>query len=126
MLFRSTVSLAAPGSSILSTVPGGYDTYSGTSMATPFVSGVASLVAAHDPGLTARQLVQRVLATVRPLPALANRVATGGLVNAYNALTGRVVSRQAARAAGLPATTRLIGARAPRQVQRQAAGLRAG
>ena len=48
----STVELAAPGVCILSSVPGGgYDTFSGTSMASPHAAGALGLVAsgANDP-----------------------------------------------------------------------------
>lgn len=100
---RQAVAIAAPGTNILSTVPGGYDRFSGTSMAAPFVSGVVALVVGREPGLTARQLVSRIISTARPMASLAGKVASGGVVNAYNALTNRIVSRQAARAAGFPA-----------------------
>jgi len=43
----SEVELAAPGSNIRSTIPGGYDTFSGTSMACPHVSGAAGLLMAN-------------------------------------------------------------------------------
>jgi thermitase len=83
----STVDVAAPGVNIFSTVPGGYQILSGTSMATPYVAGVVSLLAGQDPGLGATQLIQRVIATVKPLPSLAGRTVSGGMVDAYNALT---------------------------------------
>lgn len=60
--FSSTgpaVELSAPGVSVLSTVPGnGYDSYNGTSMASPHVAGVATLVWAAKPTLTNVQLRQ--------------------------------------------------------------------
>ncbi|HEX8199982.1 MAG TPA: S8 family serine peptidase, partial [Isosphaeraceae bacterium] len=83
----TTVDVAAPGVGILSTVAGGrYASYSGTSMATPFVSGVVALLAAQHPEFGAAQLVQRILATTKPLASLAGRTVTGGLVDAARAL----------------------------------------
>jgi hypothetical protein len=49
--FGSHISVIAPGDSILSTVPGdNYEYYNGTSMATPFVSGIASLLVGYSGG----------------------------------------------------------------------------
>jgi subtilisin family serine protease len=45
------IDVCAPGVDILSTVNGGYDYMSGTSMATPHVSGVASLLKGYNPNL---------------------------------------------------------------------------
>jgi thermitase len=56
------VDIAAPGVWILSTVPGGWDLYDGTSMASPFVAGAAALVWGKWPTLT-RQQVFDLLAT---------------------------------------------------------------
>jgi subtilisin family serine protease len=81
-----TVALAAPGVNILSTVPGGYAYMSGTSMATPYVSGVVALVASLYPSDSAAQLVQQVLSTTKPLPALAGKTTTGGIVDAARAV----------------------------------------
>ena len=51
------IDFSAPGSSILSTIPGGYDTRSGTSMACPMVSGALALLYSSDPLLTTKQAV---------------------------------------------------------------------
>jgi subtilisin family serine protease len=81
-----TVALAAPGTQILSTVPGGYAFESGTSMAAPFVSGVVSLVVGLHPTYTAAQVVNQVLTTTKPLASLAGRTTTGGIVDAAGAV----------------------------------------
>jgi len=78
----NSVDLAAPGVGILSTYPGGYATMSGTSMATPFVTGVVSLAAALYPNDTAQQLVSLVKANVAPLASLQGKTVTGGMVSA--------------------------------------------
>lgn len=83
----TTVDVAAPGVGIYSTVPGNrYASYSGTSMATPHVTGTVALLAAANPQATAAELRTAILSTAVPLPALAGKVATGGLVNAAAAL----------------------------------------
>ncbi len=81
-----SVDIAAPGVDILSTWPGGsYATLSGTSMATPHVSGVAALIKSQYPTLNAIQMKARLLANVDHPATLAGLVRTGRL-NAKNAL----------------------------------------
>jgi subtilisin family serine protease len=83
----TTVDLAAPGASVLSTIPGGgHASWSGTSMAAPHVAGVVSLILARHPEYSASQLVARVRTTVKPLATLRNRVITGGVVDAARAI----------------------------------------
>lgn len=75
----STVDIAAPGSGIYSTLPGGtYGTYSGTSMATPHVAGAVALYAAAFPDASALQVRNAVLGSARPTASLSGRTVTGG------------------------------------------------
>ena len=83
----ASVDLAAPGVDVYSTRPGGaYQTLSGTSMATPHVTGVAGLILSKFPDLTNEQIKARLLNTVVKEDELAGKVASGGRVNAANAL----------------------------------------
>jgi len=82
----TSVDLAAPGVGIWSTVRNGYASYSGTSMATPHVSGVAALVLSVCPALTAGDLKNVLLGSVDSIPGLAGRVLTGGRLNASDAV----------------------------------------
>jgi subtilisin family serine protease len=82
---RRTVDLAAPGSSILSTRPlNRYQSLSGTSMATPHVSGVAALIWAQYPGLTMHQVMVRLLGAVDRKSAFVGKMTAGGRLNAAN------------------------------------------
>ncbi len=89
----TTVDICAPGSAVYSTVPvasgkgrnasivGGYASYSGTSMATPHVTGAAALYKAHNPGATAAQIKAAILGSATPTTACAGKVVTGGRLN---------------------------------------------
>ena len=78
-----TVHIAAPGHNILSTTSGGkYDTFSGTSMATPHVSGVIGLYLAKHSLPTFLELKRDLLATSVFSPAYDKTTIGGGRVNA--------------------------------------------
>jgi thermitase len=82
-----SVHLAAPGANILSTWLGNeYQEHSGTSMATPMVSGVAALVLSKRPQLSVNELRSVLLKSVDKLPHLNGKVSTGGRINAAKAV----------------------------------------
>ena len=77
----TTVDLGAPGSSIQSTLPSNtYGAYSGTSMATPHVTGGAALYAATRT-VTAAEIKAAILSSTSPTSALAGKTVTGGRLN---------------------------------------------
>lgn len=83
----TSVDVAAPGVDIFSTVPGGgYQSLSGTSMATPHVSGVVGLMLANNPELTNEQIKNRLINTAIPGEAYQGKMVSGGRVSALNVL----------------------------------------
>ena len=88
----TSVDLAAPGVSILSTTPNnGYSSFSGTSMATPHVAGVAALIkATTSPDYTHLQIKDLILSSVDPIESLSEKMVSGGRLNAYNALLSAI------------------------------------
>lgn len=82
-----TVDVAAPGRGILSTyLASSFLTMSGTSMATPYVAGLAALMKSVQPSLGYAALKEIIKNTSDPLPSLAGMTASGGRVNAYRAV----------------------------------------
>ena len=86
----TTVDIGAPGSGIWSTVPvrskgkvavASYASYSGTSMATPHVTGAAAMYASRNPGVSAAQIKAAILNSVIATPSLAGKTVTGGRLN---------------------------------------------
>ena len=82
----TTVDLGAPGSAIYSTLPTKqnaptYGSYSGTSMATPHVTGAAALYASSHLTATAAQIKSAILSSTVATPSLAGKTATGGRLN---------------------------------------------
>jgi subtilisin family serine protease len=63
--------VVAPGSSILSAQPGGWGVLSGTSMATPHVSGAVALLLQRHPDWSPEQVKAALTVTARPLGAAA-------------------------------------------------------
>jgi subtilisin family serine protease len=95
------VHVFAPGVDILSTAPGNtYEAASGTSFAAPVVTGLAALLMSYFPELDAADVKRIILASTTPLGdravvrpgdddervRFARLAATGGIVNAYDAV----------------------------------------
>jgi subtilisin family serine protease len=81
---RTSVDLGAPGSGVWSTTPNDtYSSYSGTSMATPHVTGAVTMYASLDPTATALAIKTAVLnsAIATPTSSLTNITVTGGRLN---------------------------------------------
>ena len=83
----NSVHLAAPGTHILSTWrTGGYATFSGTSMATPHVTGAVALVLSRFPNMDPASVRRLLMSRVDRIPSMAGRIASGGRLNIARAL----------------------------------------
>lgn len=97
---KATVDVFAPGVDIFSTVPGGFEQESGTSMASPVVAGLAALLMSYFPDLSAADVRRIILESATTMPdrlvlrpgegggrvRFGDLSVTGGVVNAYEAI----------------------------------------
>lgn len=82
-----SVLMGAPGVGILSTEPGNaYGFLSGTSMATPHVTGAAALLCSANPNLSVNQLRALLAFNGDIVPALQNKTLTGRRLNVFKSL----------------------------------------
>lgn len=85
--YGNSVDILAPGASVYSTVVGGYKRMSGTSMAAPYVTGIAAMLYAGREHLYAENVRQILLNAYRPLETIdAEQVAYPGVISARNAV----------------------------------------
>lgn len=97
--YGSCVSISAPGQAIFAARPTyeadgnrvevpGYGTWSGTSLATPLVSGVAALLKAQHPAWTGEQIARKIKASARPFESgVDSRGLGAGILDAERALS---------------------------------------
>ncbi len=82
------VHLGAPGVGVWSTTAADrYDAYSGTSMATPHVTGAAALYASAHPGASAATIKNALLGSAKPTPSLTGKTVNAGRLDAQAALS---------------------------------------
>lgn len=85
----TSVDLAAPGSNIYSTSTdgSGYETMTGTSMAAPIVAGVAAMLYSSYDNLSITDVKNIIMQTTTKFDALDGKCVSGGMLNAYSAVT---------------------------------------
>ncbi len=82
------VDIAAPGTYIVSTTTdNSYGFMTGTSMAAPMVTGVAAMLYSYRTDITLSEVKGILINSARPLDGLKGKLVSGGVVDAYAALT---------------------------------------
>ena len=100
-----SVDIGAPGVDIASTyINDGYVWNSGTSMATPNVTGVVALIRSEFPSWNYQQVIDHLYATARPAASMQGVTTTGGIANAAAAMAGGEPPTPPAAPSGLSAT----------------------
>ena len=88
----TTVDVAAPGDSILSTYRTSsgnqYVKMKGTSMSTPYVAGLAALILSKDPSLSPTQIKEKMMDNVDQVSAFSGKTVSGGRIDVQKALGG--------------------------------------
>ncbi|MFK8055047.1 MAG: S8 family peptidase [Saprospiraceae bacterium] len=116
---KTNVDIFSPGVDIYSTTPdGGYDSYSGTSMASPVTAGVAALIRGYFPELKASEVKEILLMSGTSMGSKMVKLPgaedgdelvrfdtlsqTGKILNAYNAV--KLAQRKTGKSGGMAKT----------------------
>ncbi|NLO10090.1 MAG: S8 family serine peptidase [Clostridiales bacterium] len=91
---KKSVEIAAPGTDIFSTVVGTYKTLSGSSMAAPQVSAIASLLYSFDKNLYPMEVKNTIIKTLKPIPELEDTIIYPGIPNAYEAIQEIIYAKE--------------------------------
>ncbi|MGF1767340.1 S8 family serine peptidase, partial [Enterovibrio makurazakiensis] len=86
-----SVDIAAPTEFNTTNSSGGYSGFSGTSQATPVVTGVVALAWSMDPSMTYREIKQLVLDTARPVSAWNGLTVSEGIIDMKNLVESVIV-----------------------------------